>query len=262
MDKLNKNIWRLVAAVSLVIGSTFALANKPEPNSFLNEPATTHSQLIAQVEKQPDVMSRYMRHFGKTRAEMLAYLKTLKPGTLSADGVYLVYNSQEWEELQAKVMFFKKGMPVWTDPNGTVILKMSCGNPMVRGTDDSSIATSNEPTLELVDEPRDLILGSDLPIPASGEAAELMSAPEIVTDLMVDSSAQGFAPVMPLLPGQLIGGTPGIGSILPIAGILPILAILGNTNGDGGPPPIPEPATMIVLGSAAASFLVAKRRRK
>jgi len=160
-------------------------------------------------------MSRYMRHFGKTRAEMLEYLKTLKPGTLPADGVYLVYNSQEWEELQAKVMFFKKGMPVWTDPNGTVILKMSCGNPMVRGTDDTSIATSNEPQLEMVDQPRDLILGSELPVPVAGEAAELVSVPELATDFAVDSSAQGFAPIMPLIPGTVGAAGPGLGGILP-----------------------------------------------
>jgi len=234
-----------------------AFAAKPEPNAFLNEAADTHDRLMGQIQKDPAVMSRYMRHFGKSRQEVIDYFKTLRAGSLPSDGVYLVYNSQEWEELQAKVMFFKKGMPVWQDPNGTVILKMSCGNPMVRGTDDIAVVTTNEPTTELITETRDLIMGQDLPVPVKGEAVDLVTRPELVTDFAVDSSAQTFAPIMPLVPG-VVPAAGGIGNILPIAGIIPVLAFLGN-DGDSGITPIPEPATMLVL-SGAIGTLIARRR--
>ena len=249
---------RILIATALTITAALSFA-RSEPNAFLNKVATTTPELVAQVKKDPEVMSRYMRHFGMTRDEVINYLNGLKVGKLNSDGVYLVYNAQEWEELQAKVVFFKKGTTVWMDDKGAVILKMSCGNPMVRGTDQMDIVTTHEPSLEMVNDTRDLILASELPA-EKGIASEIITNHIAAPDPIIESSAQGFAAAV---PGTAIG-MPSITnlSFIPALALIPLFGF-NNGGGDGPPPPpVPEPATMIVLGGMATAALAAKRRKK
>lgn len=250
---------RILVATALIVSAAMSFA-RSEPNAFLNKVATTTPELVAQVKKDPEVMSRYMRHFGMTRDEVIDYLGALKVGKLNSDGVYLVYNAQEWEELQAKVVFFKKGTTVWMDEKGAVILKMSCGNPMVRGTDQMDIVTTHEPNLEMVNDTRDLILANELPA-EKGIASEIITNHIAAPEPIIESSAQGFAAAVPATAVSLpsIGG--GLGFI-PALALIPLFGF-NNGGGDGPPPPpVPEPATMLVLGGMAAAGYAAKRRKR
>lgn len=254
--------WRLATVLGIVLVASIALA-RPEPNAFLNAPAQTHNELMVQVQKDPVVMSRYMRHFGKTKDEVVTYFQTLRMGKLEQDGVYLVYNVPDWEELRAKVVFYKAGTPVWIDPAGTVVLKVSCGNPMIRGTDDIAIVTQNDPILEMVDEPRELIKGDLATQIETGEASDLVLS-DVETPLTIEASAQAFAPAMPFIPISI--GSVGVPSI--VNTVLPILAVpgavlltTGFNGGDSPPNPVPEPGTMIAL-AIGGGMIAARRRRK
>lgn len=122
------------ACIAFAALSSFAVAQRMEPNAFIKKPANTVEELVAQVSADKEVMSRYMRHFGMTRDEVIAYMKGLKRGAIKEDGAYLVYNTPESGEIRARVLFYRKGTPVWVDRDGNYIIRIECGNPMVRGT--------------------------------------------------------------------------------------------------------------------------------
>lgn len=234
-----KRVVTIPLCVAAIVLASVALA-RPEENAFLNKPANTHAQLMGQIKTDNVVMDRYMRHFGMTRQEVIAYFSGLNRSRLDEDGVYLVYNVPDWGELRARALFYKKGTPVWKDADGRPILKASCGNPMVRGTDGAP------PELDVeVPEMDSEVFAFDAPV-TSETTPVLMSnvspvLPEVAT-LPMAASAPG------------VPGVPGIGWVLPLAaGFL--------VSGGGGGSPIPEPATIIIMGAGVAA-LAARRRNK
>ncbi|MBA4294216.1 hypothetical protein C0431_14740 [bacterium] len=236
-----------VAAFLVAIMVVGIAAARTEPNSFLNKPATTHSALMKQVQSDDQVMNRFMRHFGMSRAGVIEYFNTLKLDTLKEDGVYLVYNVPESEELRARAIFYKAGTKVWVDQEGTIVLKESCGNPMVRGTDSTSVAMEQPVTANIV------------------EPAQVVTVPQgTPTDLVastlpadIESSALAFPAAAPMDVSSIISS--GGASFNP-AFLLPLAAIpFVVTNNEDPPEAIPEPMTMIAL--AAGAGLIARKRR-
>lgn len=241
---MNNKIAKLVALIAAATLMAVATA-RTEPNSFLNKPAKTHAELMKQVQSDDQVMNRFMRHFGMSRKEVLDYFGTLKLDTLKEDGVYLVYNVPESEELRARAIFYKAGTKVWVDQEGTIVLKESCGNPMLRGTDNTSVAM-DQPVNAEITKPEDAIL-----IP-SGSPADLVAS-TLPADL--ESSALAFPSAAPADVTSLIGG----GGFNP-AFLLP-LAIVPFIVTDNPPDPVPEPMTMMTL-AAGAAIIARKRRNK
>jgi hypothetical protein len=227
-------------AIALVASSAFA---RTEPNAFLNKPAPTHAALMYQIKSDTEVMSRFTRHFGMTREEVIAFFGTLRLDTLKEDGTYLVYNVPESGELRAKTIFYRKGTKVWVDQNGGIVLKESCGNPMMRGTDNQSVVVEAGPTGELIAANREVATPD--PTPAAAVAT--------VAPIDLEASAASLAPVAPAAP--LVSR--GASSFNP-AFLLPLAAAPLLVQ-DSNPEPIPEPATMTVLALGA---LAALRRKK
>lgn len=247
-----RNILRVVLVAGVVAGAALSFA-RPEPNAFLNKPAWTHSALMNQARTDGVVMSRWMRHFGKTRQEMLSYLGQLKPGTLNQDGVYLVYNVNNDEEIRARVIFYRKGTKVW-NLNGEPVMKMSCANPMRRGTDDQLAVV--QPTADMSDNLRAVETVEGDPI-ANG-----LAPAEVVAELEMEPQALAAVAAVPGVTSALVGGSSfSPFALLPLAGLGLIRRGGGNGDTPPPPPPVPEPFTMTAVGAGLAYLAVRKAKK-
>lgn len=265
----------ILAGMVLATSAVFA---RTEPNSFLNNPANTHAALMKELSNDKEVMSRFMRHFGMTREQVLDFAQGLSASTLDQDGVYLVYNCNDQEEIRAKVIFYKKGTKVWKDSSGKPVMKMSCANPMVRGTDDQLAVVEQGPVAEPVENIRPLVPNSE-PQPAEMEntilpAQNPETSPQDVPDSVIPVAAQVLTKSGGTNLG-LIGGLAGVGLIAAKSTTGGGSSTTGGTSTTGGscPPgsvvnsngtcdPVPEPATFIILGAGAALFGARKRFKK
>lgn len=234
----------VVAAVTL---ASFAVA-RAEENAFLDAPARTHAQLMNQVRSNDKVMSRFMRHFGMTRNEVIQYFTTLRLSTLQEDTVFTVYNVPEGTEtIRARTLMYKKGTKVWVDANGTPILKESCGNPLLRGTDEQTSVLNPQAEGDPIANARPSAVPSTSPSDASSG----------IIASNVESSALLYPPAPPQdISGIILGG----GSNFNPGFLLPLIAVPFVLDGGEGEP-IPEPGTMIGL-AVGAGLLAARKRRK
>lgn len=241
----------LVACAALAALAGLAQAQQLEPNSFVKKPVTTTEALVQHVSTDSEVMSRFMRHFGMARDEVIAYLKSLRPGTVQEDGTYLIYNTPESGEIRARVLFYKKGTPVFVDENGNYILKMSCGNPMVRGTDLAQVDQTETTAMRSLTSIRDLSVSQPPGISTTSVTGMAVTPPIAEYDAIAIAEIEPAMPVMPETAAQVI--VP-LGLLIPFTG-----GILYN---DRGGEPIPEPASLIALGAGVAGLAALRRRRK
>ena len=242
---MRRNVYAMTACLAVLALGTFAFA-QTGPNPFIKTPAPTLDALLGQIESDPIVMDRYMRHFGMMREEVLSYISSLSLGTVREDGVYLMYNTPESGEIRARVLFFKKGTKVWVDVAGTYTLKVSCGNPMVRGTDDRVAEQDETVALLPAGTLRELVASA----PSGIGHQELAATTQ--TPGLPDIDAMLLAYTPPPIP--VFTSSPQLIEMLVIPFTAGILIRSGN--------PIPEPGTLLVLGAAVSGFIVARRRRK
>ena len=241
---MRRNVYALTACLAVLALGTFAFG-QTVPNPFIRKPAPTLDALLAQIDSDPIVMDRFMRHFGMMPEEVLSYIGTLSLGTVKEDGVYLMYNTPESGEIRARVLFFKKGTKVWVDVAGTYILKVSCGNPMVRGTDDRVVEQDETIALQPAGTLRALA-GS----PPSGIGHQ---------ELVATSQTPGLPDVNAMLLAHAPPPLPIFESRSQLIAVLVIPFTAGFLVNKG---PIPGPATLLALGVAITGLAAARRRRK
>ena len=236
-----------VLALASCLALTATSFARTDQNSFLNRPANTLPELVKQIQTDSQVSNRFMRHFGMTKDQVVDMVSDFKLGRLPSDGVYLVYNVPSWEEVRARAIMMKKGTLVWTDQSGSPMLKVSCGNPMARGTDVGLAVATPAVKLAPAANVRDLV-AMQLPETTFVDAVSSPLAPGNVV-----VNAAEMMPAAPILPQ--VGGTP-FPFILPVG----VGLLLGLNRGDT--PPVPEPCTMVVLGLSATAMVVRRKRSK
>ena len=239
----------LIAAAVLATFASSAFA-RPELNAFINRPANTVPELIAQMKSDPVIMDRYMRHFGMTRSEV-----SLRLGTIARSGNYTVYSVPENGAIKVHTSFFAAGTPAFVDAMGMPILRIKCGNPFVRGPRVTALST---------------------PLPVGSEAMELRPVTEAQTiiepleyspvllpptleELPVDAVAP--VPVLPTEPAIQTSSPQIFGALPVVLGGIGAAAIFTGGGSGSKTAPVPEPASMLILGGGALALLARRRRR-
>ncbi|MEJ5171638.1 MAG: DUF6777 domain-containing protein, partial [Fimbriimonadales bacterium] len=123
---------RIVLAL-LVLASATSLEARPDRNAFLNRRADSLQDVVRQVQTDAAVRDRFVRHYAMTPQEVVAFLRTLRPGRLQADGVFEVYSVPPDGRIKGRFAKLKKGTPVYVDPDGRPQLIALCANPLSRG---------------------------------------------------------------------------------------------------------------------------------
>lgn len=242
-----------------------------EPNSFLNRTARNHAELMRQVQSDPVVMDRFMRHYGKSREEVLAFLGSLRDGQVTETGPFVVYNVPGSGEIRMKVMTVERGTRAWVDASGAAMLKGVCGNPMTRGTDIGEVDLAASIQRKLSEAESDL---------------RVVVLPE--TDIVREEVAQRFALLVPETPIEespieivpptdpevvdppiIIEEEGPIALIQQAIGLVASASVLYSRDFEDAiiydipePEPIPEPMSITALALGLGALALRRRKRK
>jgi hypothetical protein len=166
---------RSLTLIGLISSSVLAVA-RPEPNAFLNKPAHSKEALIEQVRTDPDVLTRYRRHFGLPKDELTRQFNTLRLVKLSEKQQFVVYNADKKNNIRSKVFSLPKGALVYVDERGVPVLKKSCGNALSKSIG-GGVPVPTSPTT--ITQARLQELHTFAQVPAAPEPLELLVAAEI-----------------------------------------------------------------------------------
>jgi len=231
-------------------------AKMPRNAYLLHRPNTTQG-LVNEVEKQPAVADRYMRHFSMSKSEVEDYFSTLKLERLTAPGMYVVYSVPKGGWIKSHTQKLARGEEVWADPSGTPVLMYVCGNPL------KPIGSSQ---FDLLAQTRGHVSGGskggvaipgEAPIPLMSPPNEIALVPSIV------SPPEALA-VVPQPAGQFQTAKSSRSDVfLPLLGLAALVVV--STNNHHSCPPVqavPAPTSALVLGIPVLALLASKRRIK
>jgi hypothetical protein len=238
---------KLGAVATVVTLSGIAVA-RPELNAFINKPANSIPELIAQIKADKQVADRFMRHFSMTKQEVVEFVSSLRLGTISKSGYYTIYSAPDNGILKAHVSFFKKGTPAFVDSDGNAVLRVKCANPFVVGKAPGITAKANiQDTITTANEMS--ITAGIVSAPNSEIEASIPAGPEISEDLTDGSLALGVVPTPPVTSSSGF-----LGSLLGVGGAVSVM------NKPPEPDPVPEPTSMVALSLGALALLRKKKK--
>jgi hypothetical protein len=255
-------LWLISTSLTLTLCAAYA---RPERNAFLNRAVRTHAQFMHQVRTDWAVRDRYMRHFGMGTTQVLAYFSELRLARLKDDTGVIMYNVPDSGVLRSRFFVLKRGTKVFVDRSGEPILKLSCGNPLTRGPRVVTSIPGPEPETPAVavEELKEVVVEDEQAPQVFAEAPALIAMPEMpVAQPMATPHEFVPRPLPPVEKVEPIPYKPGA-RIPPFWLFLPPIAFaLPKQHNDE--PPIPEPATVLILGAGIAGFVGsrAKRRRR
>jgi hypothetical protein len=241
--KMNK-----LGAVAMVVTLSGIAVARPELNAFINKPANSIPELIAQIKADKQVADRFMRHFSMTKQEVVEFVSSLRLGTISKSGYYTIYSAPDNGILKAHVSFFKKGTPAFVDSDGNTVLRVKCANPFVVGKAPGITAKANiQDTITTANEMS--ITAGIVSAPNSEIEASIPAVPEISEDLTDGSLALGVVPTPPVTSSSGF-----LGSLLGVGGAVSVM------NKPPEPDPVPEPTSMVALSLGALALLRKKKQ--
>ena len=241
--KMNKS-----GAVAIVVTLSGIAVARPELNAFINKPANSIPELIAQIKADKQVADRFMRHFSMTKQEVVEFVSSLRLGTISKSGYYTIYSAPDNGILKTHVSFFKKGTPAFVDSDGNAVLRVKCANPFVVGKAPGITAKANiQDTITTANEMS--ITAGIVSAPNSEIEASIPAVPEISEDLTDGSLALGVVPTPPVTSSSGF-----LGSLLGVGGAVSVM------NKPPEPDPVPEPTSMVALSLGALALLRKKKK--
>ncbi len=231
-----------VAAVTFFASIAFAVP----PNSYLVKTVNTVGELKAQIRSNSVVSDRYQRHFHMTEGEVLDFVSNLRLAKVQQTSIYSIYGvPPKTGVLRSRLQKLKAGTKIWVDSTGQPILQWICGNPMTRGP--RMVAVNTEPGAAVEGKDTDLLASpmpaGDAPIIASNIEPGVPQPEEIIS--IID--------VPPATPHRN-----NYGGLL----LLPLIALIPRGSGGEDIPPVPEPATMLVMGAGVVAVAMRRKRSK
>lgn len=245
-----------------------------EPNSFLVRHVSSVKELADQIRKEPVVAQRYARHYN-TNAYLLAdyFEQNLRLTRLPKTGTYTVFHVRSSGQILMKNLTFKKGTLIFADLEGRPVLKVSCGNPMMKTTLTLTPAAPPVAIIAVADpmaspeialEPTDVL--ADLPEVVAGDVVPPTTTPEItmpevVTDapeLPTEVTPETVVPAEP--PFVATGGpTTPFSAFIPFAPLFGFTITQGRTPPANPSPPVPEPASLLALAVGLSALYTGSR---
>lgn len=232
---------------ALIVGVTGSAMARPELNAFINKPANSIPELLAQIKSDKQVADRFMRHFSMSKEEVLEYVGSLHLGTLQTSGYYTIYSAPENGIIKAHISFFKKGTPAFVDADGSAILRVKCANPFVAGP--------NRPYAVSEPSVTDLSSMALAVVPESSIKSDSLTAsftppeperPVIDTPITLRTSPTTSNP-------QVFSGN-SFASILGLGGAA-VFVKHGSSN------PVPEPASVLAISLGIGALLVRRKKK-
>ena len=218
------------------------------PDSFLPYRAYTVEDLVAQVKSDSVVRQRLAKHFHVSQAELAGYLqKNLKVITFSSSGWKPVYGVTSTGRIYQARDYFREGGKVFGLADGTPVMKYACGNPLI--TELPRIAPKEVAAAPevVVQTPEEYALVMDVP------QAPQTEIPEAVTLEAPQEAAVAVAEQFEVSPSVASKKS------------LPLwpLVFIPFLDGDDDHPPVPEPGSLVLLGSGLAVIggIIWRRRR-
>lgn len=239
----------------LTCSSSWAIKQqRTPPGSFLKYRATTVQELTNQIKKDPIIQARYSKHFHKSVKDMLTDL---------SNGICLIsiknpvkvtsFYISKSGKIYSKQKLLPRGTLVFANSKGIPIIAWSCGNPLTTKLPKhvAPVSPIEEKTTPAVEE---IVTPMETPAPI---AEYVIGAPEEIiapaVPLEVVSDAVEIAPVVVVPPESFDAMllVPAFAAVIPLT--------------DKGrkiyPPAVPEPNSIIVLGSLV-SLLFLRTRQK
>lgn len=248
-----RNIVILVMVVVLglaVMQCAFAAERAPA-GSYLIYRATTVGELRDQIAKNPIVRSRYVRHFGKSAAELDKFLSrelalTSLKEPLRAKCWYIDKSGRQL----IKTKLLPRGSMVFTTSDGKPLLSWSCGNPL-RADLPTKLVKSSVQTISKQQIAK-ATPGDDVETKVLANPIETIStaviaavpAPVVVAALPIEA-----VPAMATIAAPAVSVAPFIsagGSSLGWLGMLGGVAA-GVANAGGDRTIVPEPSSVVAL---------------
>ncbi len=221
------------------------------PDSFLWQRANSVPEFISQLEQNAVVRKNLARHFGVSERQLIEYLKrNLTVITIQKSGRYPVWGVTRTGKIYRSSSYFRKGWRAFGLKDGTVLFKWSCGNPMVAGLPRVPVPVAKVPPPVVPPPP--------VPIPPPAP----VEAPETVAPVVQEP--QEYVPPAPMYvsapPLSADPATPVTERRPPPWPLFPLLI----WGGGGGKPftPIPEPASLTLLGVGALALGALGRMRR
>ena len=166
----------------------------------------------------------------------------LHVGPLPHAGTYIVYNIHDDGVIRARAFQLEKGTAVFMDAQGTPILKLSCGNPMVAPVPPTALNVAPGGA----ESPRELIIPSPVPTPP-------------IMPNMAPATPE-MPPTPPVAAVAAAGHVEAAGGFL----FLPILLFFNNHSScscNCCNQPVPEPGSVLVMGFGASCLLLRRKRK-